>query len=267
MRRRLTCREGQARNSACGAMTASRFHTLRRHGDARRTCDALCRSERLDASAEPSMGDHMTQPGTTRPLDFSAGASARQTRRRLGSVPALFAFAIAMASSVLPATAQERVRLATTAGNIVIQLDSAKAPRSVENFVQYVRDGHYDGTIFHRVVENFVIQGGGFSVDRSEKPTRAPIPLERNGLSNTRGTVAMARGPEPNSARAQFFINVRDNEFLNAAQSRDGNGYTVFGRVISGMDTVEKIRVGSTEYDDFPFVPVIIKLASLERAR
>jgi len=172
-----------------------------------------------------------------------------------------------MAISSSPAMAQQTVRLATTAGDIVIQLDSARAPQSVENFVKYVRDGHYDGTIFHRVVENFVIQGGGFSVDRSEKPTRAPIPLERNGLSNTRGTVAMARTADPNSARAQFFINVRDNEFLNAAQSRDGNGYTVFGRVVSGMETVEKIRVGSTEPDDFPFVPVIIKSASMERAR
>jgi len=174
---------------------------------------------------------------------------------------------MAMGIVFAPAAAQEKVKLATTAGDIVIQLDSARAPQSVENFLRYVRDGHYDSTIFHRVVENFVILGGGVSVDGSEKPTRAPIPLERSGLSNARGTVAMARTVDPNSARAQFFINVRDNAFLDAARSRDGNGYTVFGRVTSGMETVEKIRVGSTDSDSFPFVPVIIKAASVETVR
>ena len=106
-----------------------------------------------------------------------------------------------------------------------------------------MKAGHYDGTIFHRVISNFMIQGGGMTADRREKATRAPIALEsRNGLVNTRGTVAMARTNDPNSATAQFFINVKDNDFLNAAQARDGNGYAVFGKVIAGMDVVDKIR-------------------------
>jgi peptidyl-prolyl cis-trans isomerase A (cyclophilin A) len=209
----------------------------------------------------------MVYCGMTKLRDRPARALAREARRSLRNLPGRFTFAMAMAFVVMPATAQEKVKLATTAGDIVIQLDSAKAPQSVENFLRYVRDGHYDSTIFHRVVENFVIQGGGISVDGSEKPTRAPIPLERNGLSNARGTVAMARTADPNSAKAQFFINVRDNAFLDAARSRDGNGYTVFGRVTFGMETVEKIRVGSTDPDSFPFVPVIIKAASVERVR
>jgi peptidyl-prolyl cis-trans isomerase A (cyclophilin A) len=209
----------------------------------------------------------MAHCGMTELHDGSAKTLARHARRTLRYVPGRFAFAMAMAIAVVPVMAQQKVKLATTAGHIVIQLDPARAPQSVENFLKYVQDGHYDSTIFHRVVENFVIQGGGFSVDGSEKPTRAPIPLERNGLSNVRGTVAMARSTDPNSATAQFFINVRDNAFLDAARSRDGNGYTVFGRVTSGMETVETIRLGSTDPDSFPYVPVIIKLAIMERVR
>jgi peptidyl-prolyl cis-trans isomerase A (cyclophilin A) len=129
-----------------------------------------------------------------------------------------------------------------------------------------VKAGHYNGTIFHRVIPNFMIQGGGMSADRKEKPTRAPIPLEsRNGLVNARGTVAMARTSDPNSATAQFFINVVDNNFLNAAQSRDGNGYAVFGKVVSGMDVVDKIRGGATTPGDFPVEPVVIKQATVEK--
>jgi peptidyl-prolyl cis-trans isomerase A (cyclophilin A) len=162
--------------------------------------------------------------------------------------------------------AAQKVKLATTAGDIVIELDPAKAPKSVDNFVQYVKAGHYNGTIFHRVISNFMIQGGGMTADRGEKTTRAPIPLEsRNGLTNTRGTVAMARTSDPNSATAQFFINVKDNDFLNAAQSRDGNGYAVFGKVISGMDVVDKIRNAPTGPGDFPNEPVVIKQATLEK--
>ena len=160
----------------------------------------------------------------------------------------------------------QRVKLATTAGDIVIELDPAKAPKSVDNFVQYVKAGHYNGTIFHRVISNFMIQGGGMTADRAEKATRAPIPLEsRNGLANARGTVAMARTSDPNSATAQFFINVKDNDFLNAAQARDGNGYAVFGKVISGMDVVDKIRNAPTGAGDFPNEPVVIKQATLEK--
>jgi peptidyl-prolyl cis-trans isomerase A (cyclophilin A) len=160
----------------------------------------------------------------------------------------------------------QKVKLETTAGDIVVELDAAKAPKSVDNFLQYVKAGHYDGTIFHRVIGNFMIQGGGMAADRREKATRAPIPLEsRNGLVNTRGTVAMARTMDPNSATAQFFINVKDNDFLNAAQSRDGNGYAVFGKVVSGMDVVDKIRYAPTGPGDFPNDPVVIKRATVEK--
>jgi peptidyl-prolyl cis-trans isomerase A (cyclophilin A) len=164
-----------------------------------------------------------------------------------------------------PAAAQ-KVKLATSAGDIVLELDATKAPKTVDNFVQYVKAGHYDGTIFHRVIANFMIQGGGMTADRKEKSTRAPIPLEsRSGLVNARGTVAMARTFDPNSATAQFFINVKDNDFLNAAQARDGNGYAVFGKVVSGMDVVDKIRAGPTGPGDFPNEPVVIKIATLEK--
>lgn len=167
-----------------------------------------------------------------------------------------------------PALAQ-KVRLATSMGDIVLELDKDKAPKTVDNFVQYVKAGHYDGTIFHRVIETFMIQGGGMKPDLGEKPTRAPIPLEsRNGLSNVRGTVAMARTMVPNSATAQFFINVKDNLFLDSANSPDGNGYAVFGKVIDGMDVVDKIKSVPTgnkgPHQNVPVQPVLIKKATLE---
>jgi peptidyl-prolyl cis-trans isomerase A (cyclophilin A) len=163
----------------------------------------------------------------------------------------------------------QKVKLATSQGDIVLELDAAKAPKTVENFVQYVKAGHYNGTVFHRVIENFMIQGGGMTADLKEKPSRAPIPLEsRNGLNNDRGTVAMARTNDPNSATAQFFINVKDNGFLNAAQSRDGNGYAVFAKVITGMDVVDKIRAVPTgskgAYQDVPMQPVVINKATIQ---
>src|SRR4029078_11228821 len=127
-------------------------------------------------------------------------------------------------------------------GDIVLQLEPEKAPKSTANFLQYVKSGQYNGTIFHRVIAYFMIQGGGMTADMNEKPTRAPIPLEsRNGLTNVRGTVAMARLADPMSATAQCFINVKDNAFLDAANSRDGNCYAVFGKVTAGMDGVDKI--------------------------
>jgi peptidyl-prolyl cis-trans isomerase A (cyclophilin A) len=164
----------------------------------------------------------------------------------------------------------QKVKLATSAGDIVIELDATKAPKSVDNFLQYVKAGHYNGTVFHRVIPNFMIQGGGMTADMKEKTTRAPIPLEsKNGLNNERGTVAMARTNDPNSATSQFFINVKDNEFLNAASSRDGNGYAVFGKVVSGMDVVDKIRTVPTSnkgpHGDVPVEPVTIKTATLEK--
>lgn len=164
-----------------------------------------------------------------------------------------------------PALAQ-KVKLVTTMGDIVIELDAAKAPKTVENFLQYVKSGHYDGTIFHRVINNFMIQGGGMKTDMTPKPTRAPIPLEsRNGLVNVRGSVAMARTSDPNSASAQFFINVKDNDFLDAANARDGHGYAVFGKVVSGMDVVDKIKAVPTGPGDVPLQPVVIKSASVEK--
>ncbi len=164
----------------------------------------------------------------------------------------------------------QNVKIATSMGDIVVQLDAAKAPKTVDNFVQYVKAGHYNGTVFHRVIDGFMIQGGGMTPDLKEKPTRAPIPLEsRNGLSNVRGTIAMARTNVPDSATAQFFINVKDNAFLDAARSPDGNGYAVFGKVVQGMDVVDKIRKVETgqkgPYGDVPVQPVIIKSATIEK--
>jgi len=161
-------------------------------------------------------------------------------------------------AAAAPALAQ-KVRLATSVGDIVLELNKEKAPKSVDNFVQYVKAGHYDSTIFHRVIDGFMIQGGGMTADMREKPTRAPIPLEsHNGLSNVRGALAMARTAAPNSATAQFFINVKDNPFLD-----QGDGYAVFGKVISGMDVVDKIRTTPTR-SDVPITTITIKKASIE---
>jgi peptidyl-prolyl cis-trans isomerase A (cyclophilin A) len=184
------------------------------------------------------------------------------------SWPSAAVFALALSASV--AAHAQSVKLATSAGDIVIQLDAAKAPKTVDNFLQYVRSGHYDGTVFHRVIDSFMIQGGGMTADMKEKATRAPIPLEaRNGLDNVRGTIAMARTNDPNSATAQFFINLKDNTFLNAAQSRDGNGYAVFGKVVAGMDVVDKIRAVPTGnkggHQNVPLEPVTIRQATVEK--
>ncbi|MFC7433165.1 peptidylprolyl isomerase [Hydrogenophaga bisanensis] len=191
-------------------------------------------------------------------------------RRRTAAV----FMALTSTALVLPAWAQApadatRVRLNTSAGDIVLELDAAKAPKTVENFVQYVKDKHYDGTVFHRVIDGFMIQGGGFTADMTQKPTRAPVPLEsRNGLTNGRGTIAMARTSNPNSATAQFFINVVDNAMLNAPNP-DGYGYAVFGKVVTGMDVVDKIKavpVGNKGgHQNVPNTPVTIIKATLEK--
>jgi peptidyl-prolyl cis-trans isomerase B (cyclophilin B) len=135
------------------------------------------------------------------------------------------------------------VQMSTSMGDVVIELFPDKAPKSVENFLRYVNEGHYQGTLIHRVVSNFVIQGGGFSKGMIQKPSYPPIPNEaKNGLRNTRGTIALARTKNPHSATAQFFINLNDNDFLNYTSSTpEGWGYCVFGRVIEGMDVVETI--------------------------
>lgn len=137
-----------------------------------------------------------------------------------------------------------RVKITTTQGDIILELDAVRAPQTVENFLAYVNSGFYSGTIFHRVISNFMIQGGGFAKDFSKKPTNAPVRNEaNNGLSNARGSIAMARTSDPHSATAQFFINTVDNSFLNHhSQTQRGWGYTVFGKVVEGLNVVDKIR-------------------------
>ena len=179
----------------------------------------------------------------------------------------LLASLAASLTAAVPAWAQ-KVKLATSMGDIVLQLDIDKAPKTVANFVQYVKAGHYNGTIFHRVIDGFMVQGGGMQADLQEKPTRAPITLEsKNGLSNVRGSLAMARTQVPDSATAQFFINLGDNLRLDAANSPDGNGYAVFGRVVEGMDVVDRIKtveVGNKAgYQNVPQQPILIKQATL----
>ncbi|UUX94668.1 peptidylprolyl isomerase [Aquabacterium sp. J223] len=188
-------------------------------------------------------------------------------RRCLNVVPGL-ALAALICTTALPAAAQ-KVKLATSQGDIVLQLDPAKAPKSSANFLQYVQAGHYDGTVFHRVIDGFMIQGGGFDAEMRQKPTRDPIPLEAgNGLKNLRGTVAMARTSDPNSATAQFFINVVDNPNLDAPRP-DGHGYAVFGRVVEGLDVIDRIRKVATGnrgmHQNVPLQPVVLRQATVEK--
>ena len=164
--------------------------------------------------------------------------------------------------------AAPKVLLKTSLGDITLELNPEKAPKSVDNFLTYVKSGFYDGTIFHRVIDGFMIQGGGFTADLRQKKTRAPIAIEsKNGLSNLRGTLAMARTMDPNSGTAQFFINTVDNPRLDYAG--DANpGYAVFGKVVSGMDVVDKIRAVETGAQgpfasDVPKTPVVIEKASI----
>ncbi|MFJ4521991.1 peptidylprolyl isomerase [Streptomyces sp. NPDC088810] len=161
------------------------------------------------------------------------------------------------------------VELNTNFGRIVLELNDAEAPKTVENFLSYVRSGHYDGTIFHRVINGFMIQGGGFTPDMAQKPTQAPIQNEAdNGLKNNNYTVAMARTNDPHSATAQFFINVSDNAFLNySAKTPTGWGYAVFGRVTEGQDVVDSIKGVKTGsrggHQDVPTEPVVIESAKV----
>jgi len=186
--------------------------------------------------------------------------------------PLVVLSAAAAAPGVLGADPQVDMR--TSAGTIRLELYPAAAPKSVENFLRYVRDGHYNGTVFHRVINGFMIQGGGFDPGYKQKPTRAPIPNEaqagiKAGLKNEVGTIAMARTADPNSATAQFFINVGDNSFLNWGDPRsDGNGYAVFGKVVSGLDVVTKIAktptgAGGPFRSDVPREAVVIESMSV----
>jgi len=182
------------------------------------------------------------------------------------------AFAAALAAS--PLALAQKVELDTTAGKIVLQLDAKAAPATVENFVKYVKAGHYDGTQFHRVIDGFMIQGGGYTEDFSQKPTRPPVRNEgesasKAGLLNTPGTIAMARTQDPHSASAQFFINVNDNKALNYREpTTAGYGYTVFGKVVEGMDVVNKIAKtptgrGGPFPTDVPQTRIVIKSAKV----
>jgi len=193
---------------------------------------------------------------------------------KYSALAGVFIACSAMFSIATSAAAQNapKVKFATTAGDFVVEVYPDKAPKTVENFLQYVKDKHYDGTVFHRVIENFMVQGGGFDANYVQKKTRAPVAhegreaLAKGGPKNEVGTLAMARTNDPNSATAQFFINVKDNAFLdpNAQQP----GYTVFGKVVGGMDVVQKIKVtptgpGGPFPSDVPKTPILINSATL----
>jgi peptidyl-prolyl cis-trans isomerase A (cyclophilin A)/peptidyl-prolyl cis-trans isomerase B (cyclophilin B) len=192
----------------------------------------------------------------------------QETKQRgmplLAKFMTLFA-GLALSGAVLAATNAPQVSLKTNMGEIVLELDHDKAPKSVDNFLQYVKSGFYKGTIFHRVIDGFMIQGGGFDKNMKQKATKKPVVNEaQNGLQNTTYSVAMARTGDPNSATSQFFINVADNAALDYP-GRDGFGYTVFGKVISGMDVVDKIRAVPVA-DKGPFENVPVKQVVIESA-
>ncbi len=179
---------------------------------------------------------------------------------------------LGLAASTAFALDAPKVKFATTAGEFVVEVYPDKAPKTVENFLQYVKDKHYDGTVFHRVIDNFMVQGGGFDANYAQKPTRPPVPhegreaLSKGGARNVVGTLAMARTSDPNSASSQFFINVKDNAFLDP--SIQAFGYTVFGKVVSGMDVVNKIKATPTGAagpfsSDVPKTPVVVTSATL----
>jgi peptidyl-prolyl cis-trans isomerase A (cyclophilin A) len=190
------------------------------------------------------------------------------------TIAPVFIVAAAIFSIATSALALEapRVKFATTAGDFLVEVYPDKAPKTVANFLQYVNEKHYNGTLFHRVIENFMLQGGGFDAKYSQKPTRAPVAhegreaLAKGGLKNVVGTLAMARTSDPQSATAQFFINVNDNAFLDPTPQQFG--YTVFGKVISGMDVIQKIKTtptgaGGPFPSDVPKTPILINSATL----
>ncbi|WP_426148417.1 peptidylprolyl isomerase [Polaromonas sp. DSR2-3-2] len=192
------------------------------------------------------------------------------TRRSASLLLAALALSAGVAFAADPAA--PKVKFATSEGDFVVEVYPDKAPKTVENFLQYVKDKHYDGTVFHRVINNFMVQGGGYDSAYAEKKTRAPVvhegreALAKGGSKNVVGTLAMARTNEPNSASSQFFINVKDNDFLNP--NALAPGYTVFGKVTSGMDVVNKIKSvptgsGGPFPSDVPKTPVVIKSATL----
>ena len=194
--------------------------------------------------------------------------------KSLTSFASALVITVTLFSTASSAVAQDapRVKFSTTSGDFVVELYPDKAPKTVANFLQYVKDKHYDGTIFHRVIENFMVQGGGFDATYTEKKTRAPVAhegreaLAKGGPKNVVGTLAMARTNDPQSATAQFFINVKDNAFLDPTVQQFG--YTVFGKVVSGMDVIQKIKItptgaGGPFPTDVPKTPILINSATL----
>lgn len=175
-------------------------------------------------------------------------------------------FSVALLCAIAGSASAEggpKVVMKTSMGDIVIEVYPDKAPKTAENFLAYVKSGFYNGTVFHRVINGFMIQGGGYDTNMHEKPARAPIQNEaKNGLKNRAYTIAMARTPDPHSASAQFFINVNDNAFLDYP-GQDGWGYAVFGKVISGKETVDKIKAVETDRRDKPKANVVIESASV----
>jgi cyclophilin family peptidyl-prolyl cis-trans isomerase len=199
--------------------------------------------------------------------------SVRTNSRKSIQAAITGAFLLGVFAAPLAVAADPRVELKTNQGTIVLELYPERAPKTVANFLQYVKDGHYNGTVFHRVIDGFMIQGGGFDRELRQKPTRAPVENEagvaaKAGLKNDFGTVAMARTPDPHSATAQFFINVKDNTFLNYREpTPQGYGYTAFGKVVAGEDVVRKIAKVATGdaggHQNVPREPVIITSASV----
>ena len=194
------------------------------------------------------------------------------TRRSATALLAALTFSAGITAAMAAGEAAPKVKFATSEGDFVVEVYPDKAPKTVENFLQYVKDKHYDGTIFHRVINNFMVQGGGYDASYAEKKTRPPVvhegreALVKGGAKNVVGTLAMARTNDPNSATSQFFINVNDNDFLNP--SMQAPGYTVFGKVTSGMDVVNKIKglptgSGGPFPSDVPQTAVVIKSATL----
>ncbi len=192
--------------------------------------------------------------------------------QKLSQLPFLAKFmtlfaSLTLSGVVLAANAAPQVTFKTSMGEIVVELDQEKAPKTVENFLQYVKSGHYKGTIFHRVINGFMIQGGGFNKKMVQLPTKKPVENEaKNGLQNVQYSIAMARTGDPHSATSQFFINVGQNAALDYP-GRDGFGYTVFGKVIKGMEVVDKIKAVPTgdsgPFQDVPLTPVVIESATL----
>ena len=183
----------------------------------------------------------------------------------------LYLFVFALLISITAHAANPQVEMKTSQGTLIIELYQDKAPKSVENFLQYAKDGFFNGTVFHRVIPDFMVQGGGFTPDMKQKETRAPIQNEaKNGLKNEAGTLAMARTGDPHSASAQFFINLKDNAFLDYP-GRDGWGYAVFGKVVQGLDVVQKIvkvpTANAGPHQNVPTTPVLIESVKLLPAK